>query len=746
MMITNKDKNDAASKAEKGAEVRVDHQAAIPETESKTQPVEKAQSAFKLDVRDDGIAILTMDVPGESMNTLKAEFGDEVSEILDQINANKQIKGVVLISGKKDSFVAGADVNMLAACKTAEKAEKLSADGHVMFQRIEDMVIPFVAAIHGAALGGGLELAMACHYRVCSDSSKTQLGLPEVQLGLLPGGGGTQRLPRLIGIQQAMKMMLTGAAVRAKQALKYGIVDDMVPLPILLDVAVEYAKKDKPHRQPPKLDLRGKFLERSAIGRLTLFSQARKQTISKTKGNYPAPERIIDCIEAGANKGFRQGLATEARHFSKLVVSAESEQLRNIFFATTEMKKETGVEGIQPATFAKVGILGGGLMGGGIAFVTATKAGLPARIKDIRSEGIANAIKYSFDILNKKVKRRFMTKSQMQKQLGLLTGSVDYTGFADTDVIIEAVFENLALKQKMVADVEANCNENTIFASNTSSIPIGQIAAKAKRPEQVIGLHYFSPVDKMPLAEVIAHESCSAQTISTTVDLAKKQGKTPIVVKDGAGFYVNRILAPYMNESAEVLLSGEPIEHIDKALVKFGFPVGPVKLLDEVGIDVGTKISPILVAQFGERFKSAEGVDKVLADDRKGKKNKRGFYNYQGKKPGREVDESIYTLLGISPASKMSGEQIAERCVLLMLNEAAMCLDEGVIRNARDGDIGAIFGIGFPPFLGGPFRYMDTLGVSHVVQRLEHYQRLLGDKFTPAASLKNMVAKKLSFY
>ena len=738
-----KDKNDTALKAETDAKMKAEQH---PAAKTETKSVKQIQSAFSLDVRDDGIAILTMDVPGDSMNTLKAEFGAEVADILDLIDASKEIKGLVLISGKKDSFVAGADVSMLAACKTAEEAHKLSSDGHLLFQRIEDMAIPFVAAMHGAALGGGLELAMACHYRVCSDSSKTQLGLPEVQLGLLPGGGGTQRLPRLIGIQQAMKMMLTGAAVRAKQALKYGIVDDMVPQSILLDVAVEYAKKSKPERQPAKLNLMGKALERTPVGRKLMFSQARKQTIGKTKGNYPAAERIIDCIEAGANKGFKQGLATEARHFGKLVLSTESAQLRNIFFATTEMKKESGVAGIAAAKISKVGILGGGLMGGGIAFVTATKAGLPARIKDIRTEGIANAIKYSYEILNKKVKRRFMAKSQMQKQLGLLSGSLDYTGFADADVIIEAVFEDLALKQKMLADVEENCNEHTIFASNTSSIPIGQIAAFAKRPEQVIGLHYFSPVDKMPLVEVIAHETTSAETISTTVDLAKKQGKTPIVVKDGAGFYVNRILAPYMNESAEVLLSGEPIEHIDKALVKFGFPVGPVKLLDEVGIDVGTKISPILEAQFGERFKSAPGFDKVLADDRKGKKNKRGFYNYHGKKPGREVDESIYTLLGISPVSKLSAEQIAERCVLLMLNEAAMCLDEGLIRNPRDGDIGAIFGIGFPPFLGGPFRYMDSLGISHVVGRLEHYQSLLGDKFRPATSLKNMAAKGLSFY
>ena len=704
------------------------------------------QSAFTLDVRDDGVAILTMDVPGESMNTLKVEFAEQINTVLEQINADSSIKGVVVISGKDNSFVAGADISMLAACESAQDATTIAKGGQDMFQRIEDMPVTFVAAIHGPALGGGLELALACHYRVCSDDAKTQLGLPEVQLGLLPGSGGTQRLPKLISVQQAMKMMLTGASVRAKQAKKYGIVDDMVPQSILLDVAIEMAKKTKPKRKGPKLDLMGKFLENTSVGRNLMFSQARKQTASKTQGNYPSPALIIDCIETGLSKGFKKGLDVEAQHFGNLVMSSESAALRSLFFATTDMKKETGIEGVQPASLKKVGVLGGGLMGGGIAFVTATKAGLPARIKDIRSEGIANAIKYSFDILNKKVKRGFMQKSEMQKQMALLTGSVDYSGFRDVDVVIEAVFEDLSLKQNMVAEVEENCAEHTIFASNTSSIPITQIAEKAKRPEQVIGLHYFSPVDKMPLAEVIAHAKTSDKTISTTVELAKKQGKTPIVVKDGAGFYVNRILAPYMNEAAEVLLSGEPIEHIDQSLVKFGFPVGPVKLLDEVGIDVGTKIGPILQAQFGDRFASNPGFNKILADDRKGKKNKRGFYDYSGKKPGKEVDSSIYTLLGITPASKMRHEQISERCVLLMLNEAAMCLDDGVVRNARDGDIGAIFGIGFPPFLGGPFRYMHTLGIAHVVARLEHYQGLFGDKFTPAHSLKKMLEEGRSFY
>lgn len=701
-------------------------------------------SAFTLEKREDGIAILSMDVPGESMNTLKGDFDTEISGILDQIESDNDIKGVVFASGKKDSFVAGADVTMLAACETAEDAEALSIKGQQLFDRMEAISKTFVAAIHGPALGGGLELALACDYRVCSDSSKTQLGLPEVQLGILPGSGGTQRLPKLIGVQQAMKMMLTGSPARAKQALKYGIVDDCVPLSILMDAAIELANK-KPKTREVKKSLANKALEDTSFGRGILFKKARQQTLAKTNGNYPAPMYIIDTIEAGLNDS-KKGYATEAKLFGKLVMSPESKQLREIFFATTDMKKENGVQGVTPLKVKKAGVLGGGLMGGGISFVTATKANVPVRIKDINENGIAGAIKYSYDILNKKVKKRFMLKSQMQKQLSNITGCLDYSAYKSLDIVVEAVFEDLGLKQKMVADIEANCNENTIFASNTSSIPIADISANAKRPENVVGLHYFSPVDKMPLAEVIPHAATSDETISTTVEFAKRQGKTPIVVKDGAGFYVNRILAPYMNEAGFLAMEGQSIDAIDKALVKFGFPVGAFKLLDEVGIDVGTKIIPILKGQFGERFASPAAFDKLLENDRKGKKNKSGFYDYSGKKPGKDVDESIYDLLGISPVDKYTDSTVIERCVLLMLNEAAMCLDEGVIRSPRDGDIGAIFGIGFPPFKGGPFRYMDELGMNHLVSRLEHYANSYDEKYTPAKILLDMRDNNKTFY
>ncbi|CED59379.1 Fatty oxidation complex, alpha subunit [Moritella viscosa] len=702
---------------------------------------------FSLEIREDKIGVLTMDVPGETMNTLRAEFADEISDLMKEIKSNSDLQGLVLISGKKDSFVAGADVTMIDACETAADAEQLSLEGHRVMGELESLNIPVVAAIHGPCLGGGLELALACHIRVCTESTKTVLGVPEVMLGLLPGSGGTQRLPRLIGVAKSLDLMLTGKQVRGKQALKMGLVDDVVPETVLLEVAVKLAKKGKIQRHL-KRDLTSKLLETNKIGRNIMFDQAKKQTLSKTRGNYPAPEAILEVVKVGQEKGFEAGLKLEAKRFAELAMTSESASLRGIFFATTEMKKEDGVEGVAPKKVKKAIVLGGGLMGGGIANVTATKAKVPVRIKDIAPQGLLNAQKYTYDILNKKVKRRFMSKADMQSQLAMITGTTEYTGVKSADIVVEAVFEDLKLKHKMVADIEANCNENTIFASNTSSLPITQIASEAKRPENVIGLHYFSPVDKMPLAEIITHEGTSDQTISTTVEFARKQGKTPIVVKDGAGFYVNRILAPYMNEAARIILEQEPIEAVDKALVNFGFPVGPVTLLDEVGIDVGAKIGPILTKELGSRFEAPAAFDKLLADDRKGRKNEKGFYLYgkKAKKGKKQVDESIYKLFNLKPEAKMDPKALAERAVLLMLNEAARCLDEGILRSARDGDIGAIFGIGFPPFLGGPFHYMDSIGIAELVDKLERHQDKYGERFAPCESLIAMAKEDKKFY
>ncbi|NDJ56936.1 fatty acid oxidation complex subunit alpha FadJ [Enterobacteriaceae bacterium 4M9] len=691
---------------------------------------------FNLALRPDNVAVITIDVPGEKMNTLKAEFGTEVSAIVRQLRENHMLEGVVIISGKPDNFIAGADINMIAGCKSAAEAQALARQGQQIMAEIAGLPVPVVAAIHGPCLGGGLELALACHRRICSDDDKTRLGLPEVQLGLLPGSGGTQRLPRLVGVTVALEMMLTGKQLRARQALKAGLVDDVVPHSILLESAVELAKKrDVPAH---KLALRERLLA-GPLARTLLFSTVEKKTRQKTQGNYPAPGRIIDTVCTGLAHGSASGYESEARAFGELAMTRESGALRHLFFTSMDIKKDPG-SSVSPRELRQIGVLGGGLMGGGIANVTAAKGNLAVRIRDIREEGITHALKYTWDLLSARVRRRHIKASERDRVLSRISGTTDYSGFQHRDVVIEAVFEDLALKQQMVAEVEKNAAPHTIFASNTSSLPIHDIAAQAQRPEQVIGLHFFSPVDKMPLVEVIPHAGTSEETISTVVSLAKRQGKTPIVVADKAGFYVNRILAPYINEALRCLAEGEPIENIDEALVQAGFPVGPIQLLDEVGIDVGTKIMPILEQAYGTRFAAPANVSAILNDDRKGRKNGRGFYLYpaKGRKNSKKADPAVYTLLGVTPVARQPQQDIARRCMMMMLNEAARCLDEGVVRSPRDGDIGAVFGIGFPPFLGGPFYYMDTLGAKRMVEELEQLAAGYGERFAPCEALRRM--------
>ena len=710
------------------------------------------RSAFTLVRHENGIAHLVIDVIDEKVNTLKEAFSEEIPAILAEIIADKSIIGLVIISGKANSFIAGADINLIAQCKTAKKATALSKKGQEIFAQIEQMTIPVVAAINGVCLGGGLELALACHARICSDSAETVLGFPEVQLGLLPGSGGTQRLPKLVGIGQALTLMLTGKKLRAKQALKIGLVDDVVAQSILISATEKLILSGKIFvNKKLKLSIVKKIVnyltEKNSLGRKFVFLQATKSVIAKTQYHYPASFKIIECVKAGSEHSSLKGYNIEANHFGDLVMSKESIQLRALFFAMTEIKNTQEVNGVKPKDINKIGVLGGGLMGGGIAFVSATKANVPVRLKDISAEGIRHVLKYSYDLLIEKVKRKYIRHSELQQQLAKITGTVDYQGFSEVDLVIEAVFEDLSLKQEMVEGIETHTQNHTIFASNTSSLPIKQIAKHAQRPENIIGLHYFSPVDKMPLVEIIPHEKTSVQTIATTLNFAKKQGKTAIVVKDSAGFYVNRILAPYINEAIQLLLLGEPIEKIDQALVGFGFPIGPIQLLDEVGLDVVAKIGPILVNELGERFTPPLIVEQLLAAGRLGKKAKKGFYCY-GKKANKQkrvVDDEVYTLLKLTDvttaAVQLSNSEIVQRCVYLMINEAVRCVDEGVVENTRDGNVGAILGMGFPPFLGGPFAYLETIGTTKVIAKLELWAKLYGDRYLPCEALIKMIEK-----
>jgi 3-hydroxyacyl-CoA dehydrogenase / enoyl-CoA hydratase / 3-hydroxybutyryl-CoA epimerase len=705
---------------------------------------------FRSELRDD-VAVLTLDLPGEPVNTLSPTVGAAFTEELERLAAAPSVKAVVLASGKQD-FVVGADVKWLGSLRTAADGERASREGQEGFQRLVDFPRPVVAAIDGACLGGGLEWALACRGRVASDAPRTQLGLPEVQLGLLPGAGGTQRLPRLIGAQAALDLILTGKAVRASRARKLGLVDEVVPRAILIDVAVERARAlaagagpSHPRRSPRETVTRA-ALEGNPLGRKLLFAEARKQLLRKSGGHYPAPERALEVVREGLEKGLEAGLRAEARAFGELLVSEVSARLRELFFATTALKKDTGVDGAARARpVRKVAVLGGGLMGGGIAFVTAEKAELPVRIKERDDTSVGRALQHVRGLLDTRVRRRRLDRRGLEKVLARVTATTDLSGFARADVVVEAVFEDLALKRRLLAEVEAATPDGCIFASNTSSIPIARLAEGARRPGNVIGMHYFSPVEKMPLLEVITHSGTDPTVTATCVELGKRQGKTVIVVRDGPGFYTSRVLAPYLNEAAHLLVEGAEVGAVDAALRGYGFPVGPFQLLDEVGIDVGEKVSHVIHDAFGERMTPPGAMAALVKEGRLGRKAKKGFYRYDVK--GKLVDPSVYANLPGGPTRvPFPEDELWERPVLLFLNEAIRCLEEGIVRSARDGDVGAVFGLGFPPFRGGPFRAADALGAAELVRRLEHWRERKGLRFEPAPLLRRMATSGERFH
>jgi len=689
-----------------------------------------------------GVAVVLLDEPGESVNTLSPDVGDEFARVLGELERDDAVKGVVFASGKRDSFVAGAKIEMLQAVKTAAEAEALARRGQAQFDALERFRKPVVAAVHGACLGGGLEWAMACHYRIATDDPKTQLGQPEVQLGVIPGAGGTQRLPRLVGIAAALDIILAGKSVKARKAAKIGLVDEAVPPQLLLDVARQraLALAQGRLRRAPRPGATGlaavqrAALEENPVGRAVLFRLARKQLLARTQGHYPAPERALEAVQFGYEHGFAKGLEREAKLFGELVVSDVSRRLVEIFFATTALKKDTGVDdpAVKPRPVSRVGVLGGGLMGSGIGYVT-VNAGMAVRIRERDDLAAAKGIGAVRSVFQGRVKKRSLDKLEMLDRLRLVTATTDWSGFEAVDLVIEAVFEDLKLKQEMVRAFEA-VNPRGVFASNTSSIPIGEIAKASAHPETVLGMHYFSPVDKMPLLEVIVTPRTAPEVTATAVAVGKKQGKTVIVVGDGPGFYTSRIVAPYMNEAAWLLAEGAAVEDVDRALVDYGFRVGPITLLDEVGIDVGAKVAKILQGAFGERMKAPEALHAVLESGRLGRKNKKGFYTYDGKK--KRVDETIFEVLpALRERKHVAREEIQDRVALQMVNEAIRCLGEGILRSARDGDVGAVFGLGFPPFRGGPFRVADTVGPRRMLEKIEALQARFGARFEPAPLL-----------
>lgn len=699
---------------------------------------------------ENGIAVVTFDLPGQPVNKLSDAVKVEFEALLIDLRDDSAVRGAVLVSGKPDSFIAGADIEEFTALTTETAAERLSFEGQEMVSRIETLPTPVVAAIHGACLGGGLELALACHYRVATDHPKTQLGLPEVQLGLIPGAGGCQRLPRLIGARAALDMILTGKSERGAKALRLGLIDELVPPSILRATAIaaadRLARQGIPRRHP-KGGMPGFLLDRTAAGRRMVYRAAEKQVFAKSGGHYPAPLKALEAVRIGLEEGVTAGLAAEHRFFGALAVGDVSRKLVQVFFATTALKKDDGIPpgSAAPRQIRRLGVVGAGFMGAGIAGTAALNVEVDTRLKDADLERVGKGLRSAAGILAERLERRRLTRPQFDRLSALVSGGADYSGFARADLVIEAVFEDLALKRRVLAEVEAVTRRDAIFASNTSSIPIRDIAAGAVWPERVLGMHFFSPVEKMPLLEVIPTEATAPEAIVTAVRFGRRMGKTVIVVADRPGFWVNRILSPYLNEAAILVTQGVPVELIDRTMTKWGFPVGPIALLDEVGLDVAQKAGGVMHAAFGERLRPPEALARLLGDGRLGRKNGRGFYRYhEGHKAG--VDDTIYPLLGVRPVADADATVVERRLVYAMLNEAAMALDEGAVRSARDGDVGALFGIGFPAFRGGPLRVIDDLTPTRVADVLRDLADVHGPRFTPAADLAGMSAHGRRYY
>ena len=712
----------------------------------------RTSAALTVERRDD-VAIITFDLVGEPINKITRGVRAEFAALFDELERDTSIKAVVWRSGKPDNFVAGADIEEFLEWRTPNDAMRASRDGHALLDRLERLRTPVVVAIHGACLGGGLEAALACAYRIASDDPKTVLGLPEVQLGLIPGAGGTQRLPRAVGVRNALDVILTSRNVRARKAGQIGLVHEVVHPAILLNIAIQRAKalaegKLSRKPRPRKRTATDLVLDGNPIGRSIVLKQAREKTLAKTKGHYPAPLAAISAVEAGYSLGRERGYEEEARLFGELATGAVARELIFLFFATTSLKKDPGVPPPAPPPLPvdKIAVLGAGFMGSGIAAL-AVQHGTVVRLKDADHARVGKGLAGVRQVLTDRLTKKQITRQQFEDYLSLAGGAVDYSGFGNTDLVIEAVFEDLVVKHQVLREVEQVLPSHAIFASNTSTIPIASIAEASARPERVLGMHFFSPVHRMPLLEIIVTPMSEPQVVTTAVNYGRALGKTVIVVNDAPGFYVNRILSPYIVEAGRLLDSGAPIQTIDEALVRFGFPVGPITLLDEVGLDIAGKSGAVFYEAFGERMAPAHALRKVVEAGRLGRKGKSGFYSYdaEGKKGG--VDDSVYRLYSSGVVRPdVSLAEIESRCVLAMVNEAVRCLEEGIIRSARDGDVGAVFGIGFPPFRGGPFRYIDALGADRVVRELEELHGRFTPRFAPSELLVAMARRGERFY
>ncbi len=722
------------------------------------RPTSEAGNGLSFEVDRDHIGWLTFDRPAASVNVLTRAVLQELDSLLSQLEsriANGQILALIIRSGKEGAFIAGADVEAIAALGSVTEARAASVEGQRIFRRVERLRVPTIAAIDGACMGGGTELILHCDYRLASDRASTGIGLPEVRLGILPGFGGTVKLPALVGMQNALGMILSGKAVRPSRARRIGLVDRVVPAGRFAAAVGDFASDvigGRIEKASLSLGFGQRLLERTGPGRRIMFGAARKKTRAEVGDFYPAPFRAIDVLAGAIGMKADDAYALEAEALAELAVTPESRNLVRVFRLSQAARRSLPDDVMsRKRPVRKMAVVGAGVMGGAIAELAAAHD-IPVVLKDIDQDALDSGLRHASSLLRKAAAARVFSEEQAGLKFALITGTLDYGAFDDVDLVIEAVVERMPVKQQVLREAEA-VSPGAVLASNTSALSIDGMAGGVERPGSVLGLHFFNPVHKMPLVEVVAGPRTSPETLATGFGLVQTLGKTPVLVADRPGFLVNRLLAPYLNEAGYLLDDGATVERIDGALTDFGMPMGPLRLLDEIGFDVARHASREMAEEFGERMRPATIVDRMIEDGRLGRKNGLGFYRYQNGK-SRGVDPAVESLesagRGSDPESGAaeSGpgmDDIRRRCLYLMVNEAAYALEERVVEGGDVVDLAMVLGTGFPPFRGGLLRWADSEGVATIHAALSDFAATLGSRFAPAPLLATMAEQNRIF-
>jgi 3-hydroxyacyl-CoA dehydrogenase/enoyl-CoA hydratase/3-hydroxybutyryl-CoA epimerase len=701
-----------------------------------------------------GIGWITFDDPDRKVNVLTAAVMHRLAAVVEETRAaatEGRIRVAVIVSGKAESFIAGADVDAIAAVEDPVEAESQIRMGQAIYTAVESLSVPTLAAIHGVCVGGGTELALACRHRVLSDSPRTRIGLPEVTLGILPAWGGTTRLPRLVGLQAALDLLLTGKQIDARQARRIGLAGDILPAEVFRDELAGHALaliEAQPGSSRPKRTLITRLLDDTAPGRRAVLATARRRVRATTGGHYPAPMRILEVLRDNLGRSVERSFDAEARAASELVVSPVCQNLVHVFRLREASRKGPTVASEGAARpMASLGIVGAGVMGGGIAQLAAYR-GVRVRMKDIRHEAVTGGLQHARVLFDKAVQRRRLSPREADQRMELLSGGLDYTGFGAVDMAVETVAEQLDVKRSVLSELEGAVSDTCVLATNTSSLSVDLLARALRDPDRFCGMHFFNPVHRMPLVEVVRGARTSDETVATVHAFALALGKVPVVVRDGPGFVVNRVLGPYLNEAGWLLEEGATVQGIDRVATEFGMPMGPLRLIDEVGIDVSTHAGSSMHEALGERLAPSPALRALGAGGRLGRKGERGFYIYEkGVEEG--VDQEIYGELGLAAPRERGGPDgnaIRQRLLIAMINEAARILEDGIVDKAGAVDLAMIMGTGFPPFRGGLLRFADTLHPRDLLARTRGFEERLGPRFAPPPLLEDLARRARGFY